>query len=342
MLDWELPQLFWLAPLPLLAFWLLPAAQPQLAALRVPFFNQLQQLQGDEPIQNKGWARWLHFIALLLFWWLLLLASAQPTWIGEPVELPVSGRDLLLAVDISQSMGEKDMQAANGHYISRIEAMKEVVGEFVKRRQGDRLGLILFGEHAYMQTPLTFDRETVNTQLQEALIGFAGTSTAIGDAIGLATKRLLERSTKEQGAIEDRILILLTDGTNTAGAVQPLEAAQVAADEKVKIYTIGMGAEMLRRPDLFGFTMRSFRNTGLDETKLKQIADLTGGQYFRARDPADLNRIYQLIDTLEPLPEQLSYRPQKQLFYWPLGLAMLLSLGATVAGLCRSWMRSHA
>ena len=180
-------------------------------------------------------------------WCLLVLASCRPQWLGDPVEQAVSGRDLMLAVDLSGSMEEQDF-IVNGKPVDRLTATKQVAGEFIKRRTGDRIGLILFGTRAYLQTPLTFDRQTVLTLLYESALGLAGENTAIGDAIGLAVKRLRKQST------ESRVLILLTDGANTAGEVSPLKAADLAADENLKIYTIGIGADEMIVRSFFGFT----------------------------------------------------------------------------------------
>jgi len=223
----------------------------------------------------------------------------------------------MLAVDLSVSMEEEDF-ILKGRTVNRLIATKSVAGEFIERRVGDRIGLILFGEQAYLQAPLTFDRETVRTLLYESAIGLAGRSTAIGDAIGLAVKRLRERDES------NRILILLTDGANTAGVVQPLEAADLASREGLKIYTIGVGADEKLIRSLFG--MRKVNpSADLDETTLKAIAEKTGGRYFRARNTKELNEIYKLLDVLEPIEaDSKQFRPRKSLYYWPLAIAFLL------------------
>ena len=225
---------------------------------------------------------------------------------------------LLLAVDISGSMETEDM-TISGHVVSRLTAVKAVAGDFIDRRKGDRLGLILFGDQAYLQTPLTFDRETVRTQLDEAAIGLAGKRTAIGDAIGLAVKHLRDQPQ------ENRVLVLLTDGDNTAGEVAPLKAAELASREHVRIYTIGMGAEQMVVQGIFG--KQRVANTELDERTLKAIAKTTSGRYFRARDIKELQQIYQLLDSIEPVSaDQQTFRPVAELYRWPLGLAMLIAL----------------
>jgi Ca-activated chloride channel family protein len=207
--------------------------------------------------------------------------------------------------------------------VSRVEAVRQVGADFISNRTGDRLGLILFGSNAYVQSPLSFDTATVKQFLSEAQIGFAGSETAIGDAIGLAVKRLKERPA------ESRVLILLTDGQDTASSVKPLEAAQLAASLDIRIYTIGIGADAMTLPGLFGSSFGSRRvnpSAELDEAGLREIARITGGQYFRARDPQELVKIYQLLDQLEPVEQATSvHRPRQALGYIPLLGALLLS-----------------
>jgi Ca-activated chloride channel family protein len=316
MLHFEWPWLFFVLPLPLLLRWLLrPHSASVEAALQVPFLEDFLPSQGPHKSRPPTW--WPLWIAVFA-WLLLVTASARPEWLGEAVQLPVSGRDLLLAVDLSGSMEAADFEI-KGDAVDRLTAAKWVAGDFIARRVGDRIGLILFGRHAYLQAPLTFDRQTVRTLLDEAAIGLAGKETAIGNAIGLAVKRL-----KSQPA-EARVLILLTDGANTAGEVEPLKAAEMAQQEGLKIYTIGIGAEQLLVPTFFG-TRSVNPSAELDEKSLQQIAKLTGGRYFRARDTAELTQIYQLLDQLEPLPKpEQSYRPSTPLYAWPLGVSLLLA-----------------
>ena len=257
-------------------------------------------------------------LLLSLCWILTLIALARPTYMGEPIALPSNGRDILLAVDISGSMEREDM-LIQGRTVNRLLAVKAVVGDFVVQRKGDRLGLVLFGEKAYLQTPLTFDRETMQELLMEAQIGFAGNGTAIGDAIGISVKRLQERPA------DHRVLILLTDGSNNAGALQPSEAADLARRANVKIYTIGIGAERQEQRGLFG---RSVINpsSDLDEQTLKNIAQTTGGSYFRARNPQELADIYNQLNEMEPIEQNAeTIRPIATLYQWPLGIAFILS-----------------
>ncbi len=317
MIEFAWPWLFLALPLPLLVAWRLRAAQRvEEAALRIPFIDDFAQHGAGRP---QGASRFALILATLL-WLLLVGAAARPVWYGEPVELPVSGRDLMLAVDLSGSMVEQDFDLG-GKVVNRLQAVKQVAGEFIERRVGDRLGLILFGSQPYVQVPLTFDRESVRTLLDEALIGLAGKETAIGDAIGLAVKRL-----EGQPAEEQQVLILLTDGANTTGTLEPLKAAELAAEAGLKIYTIGIGADEMIVRTLFG-VRKVNPARDLDETTLKGIAEKTGGRYFRARDTEELGQIYELLDQLEPVVrETQSFRPQRSLFHWPLGGAFGLAL----------------
>ena len=315
MIHIEWPWLLACLPLPLLIRWLLPAVNPvEQAALKVPFLEDFGQQQRQAVIQQKKWPLFLAVVA----WCLLIMASTRPQWLGEPVEQAVNGRDLMLAVDLSGSMEEQDF-VINNRRVDRLTATKKVASEFIQRRSGDRLGLILFGTQAYLQTPLTFDRTTVMTLLDESALGLAGQNTAIGDAVGLAVKRLRKQSA------DSRVLILLTDGANTAGEVSPLKAAELAAQEGLKIYTIGIGADEMVVRSFFG-ARKVNPSRDLDEKTLTAIAKKTGGQYFRARNTAELEKIYQVLDQLEPVEKDRQYfRPRSELFHWPLASALFLA-----------------
>lgn len=316
MITFDWPQLFYLLPLPLLVYWFVPEKKRQQTPLFMPF---LHHRHIDSSNIAAGSNNKLSLLLLLCIWLLLICAAAKPVKVGEIVELPANGRDVLLAVDISGSMKIKDMEL-NNREVNRLTAVKHVVNNFIEERKGDRLGLILFGSNAYIQSPLTFDLKTVATLLNEAEIGFAGQETAIGEAIGLAIKRL---ANQEEG---DRVLILLTDGQNTAGSVDPVKAAQLAKEQNVTIYTVGMGSDKTIRRGFFG--MSSYNpSRDLDEKTLKTIADITQGRYFRARNPKELNDIYETINQLEAIEQEPEiFRPQQAVFYWPLGAAMLLCL----------------
>ena len=315
MFEFAWPWVFLLAPLPWLLRLLLPPADSGDAALRVGFLDELQALSGRRA--RAALPSWRQQAPLVLLWALLLCAAARPQWVGEPLPLPASGRDLLLAVDVSGSMDYADMQW-DDEPISRLELVKRLLGDFIEGRRGDRVGLILFGSQAYLQAPLTFDRHTVRTWLDEAMIGIAGKNTAIGDAIGLAVKRLRQRPA------QSRVLVLITDGANNGGEIDPMVAAQLAADEGVRIYAIGIGAD----PQQSGaFGSFGFSALDLDETSLRAITDVTGGEYFRARNQAELTQIELTLDRLEPVAQQPTLaRPALALYAWPLALALLGSL----------------
>lgn len=314
-LEWPLVLLG--LPLPLLVYYLLPAkTDQQEAALRVPFLEDFRLSQ--QPSLRRHGKAWLKIMCLLA-WLLLVFAASRPQYLGESVSINISGRDLMMAVDLSDSMRIGDFKI-NGNEVNRLVATKYVASLFIERRQGDRLGLILFGSQAYLQTPLTFDTKTINQLLQESAIGLAGERTAIGDAIGLALKRL------EGSDQKSRVLILITDGANTAGEVTPLKAAELAAERGLKIYTIGIGADEQIKSTWFG-VRKINPSAQLDEETLRAIADATGGRYFRARDTEEFEQIYQLLDELEPLnKDQQNLRPVTALFYWPLAGALLLAV----------------
>ncbi|WP_315291816.1 VWA domain-containing protein [Pseudomonas oleovorans] len=315
MFEFAWPWVFLLAPLPWLLRLLLPPADSGDAALRVSFLDELQALSGRRA--RAALPSWRQQAPLALLWFLLLCAAARPQWVGEPLPLPASGRDLLLAVDVSGSMDYADMQW-DDEPISRLELVKRLLGDFIEGRRGDRVGLILFGSQAYLQAPLTFDRHTVRTWLDEAMIGIAGKNTAIGDAIGLAVKRLRQRPA------QSRVLVLITDGANNGGEIDPMVAAQLAADEGVRIYAIGIGADPQQSGTLGNF---GFSALDLDETSLRAITDATGGEYFRARNQAELEQIELTLDRLEPVAQQPTLaRPVLALYAWPLALALLGSL----------------
>ncbi len=333
MLNLAFPWVLLLLPAPLLVYWLAPRASRQQAAVRVPFFDavsSLEHVHSGAPLQRR-----LRTAGLTLVWLGVVFAAANPVWRGEPITLPTSGRDILLAVDISGSMKLKDMQLRDER-VPRLTVVKSVLDDFIQRREGDRLGLVLFGTRAYVQAPLTFDRKTVARFLREAQIGFAGEDrTAIGDAIGLSVKRLRERPG------DRHVMVLLTDGANNGGEVKPVPAARLAAEHNIVIYTVGMGAEELVLPGPFGgsFGARKVNpSQELDEETLQDIARITDGRYFRARNPQELNQIYQLLDELEPVEDEArTYRPQKTLFYWPLALAALSAALLCVSAL--PWRR---
>lgn len=308
-----------LLPLAWLVWRFMPAANMQPSqALKIPFFDSLQR-ELPSPARLDAIPR-RKLLLVYSIWGLLVIAAARPEWLGTPTELPRRGRNIMLAVDISGSMQTPDM-VWHGKRLTRLDGVKIVAGDFIKRRTSDRLGLILFGSQAYLQTPLTFDRHTVLAMLNDATIGLAGRGTALGDAVALAIKRMPKSNSN------DRVLILLTDGLNTAGVLAPLIAAELAAKEALKIYTIGIGdnrTEINNVLDLGNLGVQT--ETELDIPTLMKMAEITGGTFFRARELSDLQDIYEQIDQLEPVAtDNAVLRPIQPLYMWPLGLALLLT-----------------
>jgi len=317
MLHVAWPWMLAFLPLPWLVARFVPAAAPGGATVFLPFAAMLGESAGITP---RVWP--LRRLLMAVVWVLLIAAAVRPQWLGEAQASPTTGRRLLLAVDVSRSMSAQDMA---GQY-SRLQVVQALGGEFIEGRRGDQVGLILFGSQPYLQAPLTFDLDTTASFLHQALIGMAGNQTAIGDAIGLALKRLRDDAAPEAtdgGGHADTVLILLTDGSNTAGVMPPLEAAKMAQANGLRIYTIGVGAAA--QPGFFGGP----GNTDLDEDTLRGIAEATGGAYFRATDAQALQDIYAKIDALEPSAGRDQwYRPTTEWYLWPLALALLLSLPA--------------
>ncbi len=321
-ISWGYPWMLILLPLP----WLLRRMLPPIHQIRptayIPFVTEWDVENRDVSARGAGLFR---LILLSLIWLMLLAATARPAWQGEPVSMAVSGRDLMLAVDISGSMGLKDF-GLNGHPVNRLTAIKAVADTFIDKRVGDRIGLILFGTHAYVQTPLTFDRKTVKTLLNEAVVGLAGRATAIGDAIALAVKRMQQSHRSISTPENDRVLILLTDGVNTAGNISPEQATDLAVEQGLKIYTIGVGADSMVLHSFFG-GQRVNPSADLDVKGLTVIANRTGGRFFRARNTRALNKIYHIINRLEPvIRDHKVFRPRHALFMWPLALSLLLAM----------------
>ncbi len=316
MISFAWPWLLLLLPLPLFVYWL-PQKQKSRtsAALIIP-----QLLSGTVNTTATTASKKSPLIILSLCWALTVLALSQPQWLGETIDIPTEGREMMIAVDLSGSMQIEDM-SLNNRTVNRLDMLKEVLGNFIERRVGDRLGLILFADDAYMQTPMTFDRKTVKQMLDESQLGLVGRKTAIGDAIALAVKRF---DAKQKS---NKILLLLTDGQNTAGKITPEQALELAIAKDITIYSIGIGADVMLQQSLFG-TRRVNPSSELDEKTLTKLALETDGKYFRAKDSQGMELIYNLLDQLEPIEqEQQQMRPLTALFYWPLSLAFFLSLG---------------
>lgn len=306
------PWLLAAIPLPWLVHALLPARASQVPALRVPWGERLRKVASGGLLQatSRGFP-WLAMLA----WILLCVAAARPQELGPPIAPPQVGRDMMLAVDLSASMGEEDMELG-GRLVDRLTAAKAVLADFLDRRVGDRIGLVVFGDRAFALTPLTLDRDSVRLQLDTSVVGLAGRATALGDAIALSTKRLQQQET------EQRVLIVLTDGVNTAGVLEPAKAAQIARDAGVRVHAIAFGGEGGGALSVFGFSLPTGGDE-VDEAGLQKIAKLTGGRSFRARDTEALAGIYAEIDALEPVKRQgQAVRPKIERYPWPLGLAL--------------------
>ncbi len=320
-LAWPLALI--LLPLPWL-LWRLQknADETQQTPIYVPGASQWQMSQTSQLTDASGKLPAKGLLGLVIAcWFCFIIALARPQWVGEPIPVPAKGHDLLLAVDLSGSMDMEYMIYQNKR-LNRLNTVKLVVREFLQKRQGDRVGLVVFGDAAFIHTPVTRDLDSVSKLLMEAQVEMAGPNTAIGDAIIKSTDVLRKQP-------EDaRIMILLTDGANTAGEIQPLPAAEIAAKQGIKIYTIGIGADSMTRNSLFGLLSNTVNpSKDLDETTLKAIAETTSGLYFRAKNPEQLEAIYQKINELEPIDQDEQFiHPVKEWFYWPLGLSLILYL----------------
>lgn len=316
MLEFIWPWFFILLPLPIFMSFTKPTT-PNSEAIWWPTASIIDKESNKKP--SSSFIKNPTLLLFFLSWVLFVSAIARPVWVGEPIQITPSGRDLFIALDLSGSMQVTDMHI-NQDVADRLSAAKHVLNDFITERKGDRLGVIVFGTKAYLQAPLSYDVDTINTLINENQIGFAGEQTAIGDAIGLGIKQLENKDS------DKKVMILMTDGANTAGRVQPLQAAEFAATQNVKIHTIGIGAEEMVVQGFFGPKVIN-PSSDLDEPLLQNIANTTGGHYFRARSTNELNNIYHLIDQLEPTPsEDLWQRPKTTLLHW-LGLLSLIFIG---------------
>ncbi|RJG11072.1 VWA domain-containing protein [Pseudomonas cavernicola] len=316
---WQLdyPWLLVLLPLALLGYRYLNEYREARSAVRVPFFTAMSRAIGQTPSQSGARGSNWQLLLNLLVWALLVVAVARPVWVEKPIEQTQPVRDLMLAIDISQSMEATDYTNANGQRVDRLTAVKQVVQGFIDKRKDDRLGLIVFGTGAYPQAPLTLDHASLSILLDEIGIGMAGPNTAIGDAIGLTIKML------ESAQEKDKVLILLTDGNDTGSAIPPQHAAEMAANKGIVIHTIGIGD-----PQATG-------DSKVDLDALQQISRSTGGRFFRAEDSDALNQVYATLDSITPHEVQkLSHQPKRDLFWIPLGAAVgLLALYHLIAAM---------
>ncbi|MFM5744533.1 VWA domain-containing protein [Aeromonas veronii] len=321
-LEFTHPHCFWLLPLPLLVFRLIPAYRTRQSAIKVPFFDLLIDLLDEPPREGATQltASWWQRIALITVWLLAVLALAKPTIYGPPQVRERFGRDVMIVLDLSGSMAETDFSPDPGKSLSRLDAAKEVLKQFAATRKGDRLGLILFGDAAFLQAPFTADLDTWRTLLQETDVAMAGQSTHLGDAIGLAIKVFNNNDRHGQqdqnSAKREKVAIILTDGNDTGSFVSPRDAARVAAVNGVRLHTIAMGD-----PATVG-------EQALDLDTLQQLATLTGGQLFQALDQAQLTRAYQVIGELEPQRyESTRFQTRESLHHYLIAASVGLYLG---------------
>jgi Ca-activated chloride channel homolog len=311
MFEFAWPWAFAVMPLPLLLWWLLPPYRARRASVQIPFFVHVAEATGQTPQVGAVILRRLplQMIIAAMMWVLIVGALARPQWVGDPITRETSARDMMLAIDVSGSMNQLDFKGANTRMLQRLEGVKQVVSAFIARRKGDRIGLILFGTKAYVQSPFTQDLRTIQTLLNQTQVGIAGEQTAIGDAIGLAIK------TFEASKAKQRMLILLTDGNDTASRVPPAHAAEIAQQHGLVVYTIGVGDPAATGEDR------------VDLQTLRDVASTTGGRFFRAENGEQLEAIYADIDKLAPVKRQMeTWRPKLPLFQWPLGVAVVLGL----------------
>ena len=324
MLEFAYPLALLMIPLPLLAWWLLPPQRERVSALRVPFFAQIAAAAGSEARAGAVILRrrWLQLLVATLVWLLLVAGLAKPEWVGEPIVRTEAARDIMLALDLSGSMDYYDFPGEDGTDISRFEAVQRVVDQFVAERESDRIGLVVFGTKAYLQLPFTRDLETARALVDLMEVGMAGPKTALGDSIGLAINSF------EASEIDDRLLILLTDGNDTASKMTPINAADIAALNGIEIHTIGIGDTDATGEDRVDFDV------------LAAIASRTGGEFHNAEDEAALDAVYRRIDqTAAAEVRTQSWRPRESLVHWPAGLAVILVLFAYAALLLGSRRR---
>ncbi|MGF1792218.1 VWA domain-containing protein [Photobacterium profundum] len=309
MLAFEYVGIFLLLPFPWIVRRLATEIQPN-AVLRL---GRLPSDLSDSKLVSKM------PVALIIIAWLFMLSAlARPVWLGELISVPNEHRDVMLVLDLSGSMDIEDMSTGDGEPISRMTAMKSVLVDFVGRREGDRLGMVLFADHGYLHTPLTLDIRNLEQQINQLALGLVGYMTAIGEGLAIATKTFIDSEAPQ------RVMILLSDGSNTIGAVEPMDAAQLAKDSNVTIYTVGLGAETMMVENVFGDLHETNPAWDLDEALLTDIAELTGGKYFRARNQNELANVYSLIDGLEPVSEtEQTWQPRYDLFPYPLFVTLI-------------------
>jgi Ca-activated chloride channel homolog len=308
----EYPWLIALLPLPLLLYWLLPAYKEEQDSLRLTFFHYISSNLGltPEPGAVVLKTNWLQKIVAPICWCLIVLALARPQLIEPPIQKIEPGRDLMLALDISQSMETPDFRMPDGKRIRRVDAVKQVVSEFIRKRKHDRIGLIVFGQAAYPVTPFTLDHDACLKILGQIDAGMAGPQTMIGDAIGLAIKEFQHSDAKQ------RVLILLTDGNDTGSRMPPRKAAEIASQNDITIHVVGLGDPHAGGEDK------------VDYAALGNIAKATGGQVFHGENRVELEKAYATLDKITPQNfKTLSYQPRRELFMIPLAASLVLLVG---------------
>ena len=325
MISFAYPELGWLILLPWLVYHIFPKAGKMYGdALQIPFVSDIAQVKAQTKgkmvlAAARGITAKSGLFLLILIWGLSVAALCRPQWVGEPHKVHQQSRDIVLVVDISKSMLEQDF-AYQGRYYDRLTAVKNVVAHFAEERVDDRLGLVVFGTRAYVQVPLTFDKASLQETLFNLDAGMAGNSTSIGDAVGLALKHLATDDTDTA----NKVIVLLTDGENNDGSISFPQAIKLAAEEKVKFYTVGVGSDT---EAFFGGLFSLPKDSGLDEASLKQLAAVTKGNYYRAKDVNSLFQIYDDINRLEAQDKEGRFvQETKDLFYYPAALAALLFL----------------
>lgn len=307
MYQLEYPWLLALLPLPLLVWWLLPPYREETASVRLAFFGEVARAAGLAPAPGAVVPKtnWLQKIIAPLCWGLIVLALARPQFVEPPIQKVQPARDLLLALDLSQSMDTRDLRDPEGQRVARVEAVRKVVDGFVERRKGDRIGLIVFGDAAFPQAPFTLDHGTVRTMIAAIVPGMAGPRTALGDSIGLGIKMF------EPSKAPEKVMILLTDGNDTASKMPPDRAADIAKQHKITIHTVAIGDPAAKGEER------------VDVAALQKVAAATGGRYFFGQDQKQLEEIYATLDQITPQnQETLSWRPKRELFYLPIGVAL--------------------
>lgn len=320
MMGFAWPFMFAFLPLPFLVRrYFITSDIDAFDALKVPFYREVAAISGKKGVTRIADGKKVRLFLMFFIWILLIIAAARPEWTGPAQPILQKSRNMIVAVDLSDSMKRTDFEY-KGQQLDRFQALRLAVYDFLSKRKGDRIGMVAFGTHSYEYVPLTLDLKTVKDMFSELETSFAGSLTAIGDALGLALKRIKDVPAK------DKVIILMSDGESNTGTINIEQALKAAKDMQVRIYTIGIGAYEQKVKGLFG-TQVINPSEGLDEDTLRRIADETGGKYYRAYNTEEFMKIYDDIDNLEPIVSAETFvRPVKELFYYPLAVALFLSV----------------